>query len=301
MSDPLCILRRDDALFGEHRRVRLAGGNVLPVKVTVEVDRGVDVRHDRVGTRTEPAAPHFVAHDTSTEIQSLMTEPFDPSMRKIGRLRLVSAAAAAAVLVVLAGVYGIEHLRSNPGDAACQAAVNTAKKLAPLVHGEVAALALAQTPFRVPDLAFKDANGQDRTLADWRGRTVLLNLWATWCVPCRREMPALDAVQTMLGGPDFDVVAVNIDTRDPQKPLAFLKEIGVTHLTYYSDAQRQNFRGLEGGRQSVRHADHRHRRPLRLRDRRHGRPGRMGKRRWRQAHWRGDRSVTRLASIAGGG
>jgi thiol-disulfide isomerase/thioredoxin len=174
-----------------------------------------------------------------------MTKPSEPSLRKIGRLRLVSAAAAAGVLVVLAGVYGIEHPRSNPGDAACQAAVNTAKKLAPLVHGEVAALALAQTPFHLPDLAFKDAEGHDRTLADWRGRTVLLNLWATWCVPCRREMPALDALQTMLGGPGFDVVAVNIDTRDPAKPLAFLKEIGVTHLTYYADASAKIFEDLK--------------------------------------------------------
>jgi thiol-disulfide isomerase/thioredoxin len=174
-----------------------------------------------------------------------MTEPFDPSLRKIGRLRLVSAAAAAGILVVLAGVYGIEHLRSNPADAACQAAVNTAKKLAPLVHGEVAALALAQTPFHVPDLAFKDAQGHDRTLADWRGRTVLLNLWATWCVPCRREMPALDALQTMLGGPDFEVVAVNIDTRDPAKPLAFLKDVGVTHLAYYSDDSAKIFEDLK--------------------------------------------------------
>jgi thiol-disulfide isomerase/thioredoxin len=174
-----------------------------------------------------------------------MTEPFDPSLRKIGRLRLVSAAAAVGVLVVLAGVYGIEHLRSNPADAACQAAVNTAKKLAPLVHGEVAALALPTTPFRVPDLAFKDARGADKTLADWRGRTVLLNLWATWCVPCRREMPALDALQTMLGGPDFEVVAVNIDTRDPAKPLAFLKEVGVTHLAYYSDESAKIFEDLK--------------------------------------------------------
>jgi thiol-disulfide isomerase/thioredoxin len=174
-----------------------------------------------------------------------MTKPSEPSLRKIGRLRLVSAAAAAGVLAVVAGVYGIEHPRSNPGDAACQAAVNTAKKLAQLVHGEVAALALAQTPFHLPDLAFKDAEGHDRTLADWRGRTVLLNLWATWCVPCRREMPALDALQTMLGGQGFDVVAVNIDTRDPAKPLAFLKEIGVTHLTYYADASAKIFEDLK--------------------------------------------------------
>src|SRR5271170_200676 len=143
-----------------------------------------------------------------------MTEENVPSLRKIGRLRLVSAAAAMGILVVLAGVYGIAHMRGNPADAACRAAVNTARRIAPLVHGEVAALAVAQTPFRVPDLAFKDAAGHDRTLADWRGRTVLLNLWATWCIPCRKEMPALDALQGTLGGGRFEVVAVNIDTRD---------------------------------------------------------------------------------------
>src|SRR5271168_1301551 len=174
-----------------------------------------------------------------------MTEQLTPSLRKIGRLRLVSAAAAIGILVVLAGVYGIARLRSNPADAACQAAVNAASRIAPLVRGEVAALAVARTPFRVPDLAFKDAAGRDRTLADWRGRTVLLNLWATWCVPCRREMPALDALQAKLGGPDFEVVAVDIDTRDPQKPLAFLKEIGVSRLAYYSDQSAHVFEDLK--------------------------------------------------------
>jgi thiol-disulfide isomerase/thioredoxin len=176
-----------------------------------------------------------------------MTEPSAPPspLRKIGRLRLVSAAAAVGILIVLAGVYGIEHLRGNPADAACQPAVNIAKRIAPLVHGEVAALAVAQTPFRVPDLTFKDAKGADKTLNDWRGRTVLLNLWATWCVPCRREMPALDALQAKLGGPDFEVVAVNIDTRNPEKPLAFLKDVGVTHLAYYSDESAHVFEDLK--------------------------------------------------------
>jgi thiol-disulfide isomerase/thioredoxin len=104
---------------------------------------------------------------------------------------------------------------------------------------------VAQTPFHVPDLAFKDAEGHDKTLADWHGRTVLLNLWATWCVPCRREMPALDALEQKLGGPDFEVVAVNIDTRDPQKPLNFLKEIGVSHLAYYADQSARVFEDLK--------------------------------------------------------
>jgi thiol-disulfide isomerase/thioredoxin len=172
-------------------------------------------------------------------------EPSVPLLQKIGRWRLVSAAAALAILIVLAGIYGIAHRPSNPADAACTGAVNTAKRIAPLVRGEVAALALAQTPFRVPDLAFKDAKGRDLRLADWRGRTVLLNLWATWCVPCRREMPALDALQALLGGADFEVVAVNIDTRDPQKPLAFLKEVAIAHLAYYSDQSARAFEELK--------------------------------------------------------
>jgi thiol-disulfide isomerase/thioredoxin len=174
-----------------------------------------------------------------------MAEPPAPPHHKIGRLRLVSVAATAGILVVLGAVYGIEHLRSNPGDAACQPAVNAASKLAPLIHGEVAALAAARTPFRVPDLAFKDAQARDRTLAEWRGRSVLLNLWATWCVPCRREMPALDALQAKLGGPNFEVVAVNIDTRNPEKPLAFLKDVGIGHLAYYTDPSARVFEDLK--------------------------------------------------------
>jgi thiol-disulfide isomerase/thioredoxin len=74
---------------------------------------------------------------------------------------------------------------------------------------------------------------------------VLLNLWATWCVPCRKEMPALDALQRRLGGPGFEVVAVNIDTRDPDKPKAFLKEVGVDQLAYYADPDAKTFQDLK--------------------------------------------------------
>jgi thiol-disulfide isomerase/thioredoxin len=171
----------------------------------------------------------------------LPTRPHD----KAGRRRVVSIAVLCATLAVLAGVYGIARHRSNPADAACAPAVHTASQIAPLVHGEVAALAVAQTPFLVPNLTFKDAQGHDKALADWRGRTVLLNLWATWCVPCRREMPALDALEAKLGGPKFEVVAVNMDTRDPQKPLTFLKDVGISHLAYYSDQSAHVFEDLK--------------------------------------------------------
>jgi thiol-disulfide isomerase/thioredoxin len=174
-----------------------------------------------------------------------MSEQSVPPRHTLRRYQALSIATALTILAVLAGVYGMERLRSNPAAAGCAPAVKTASLIAPLARGEVAALAVAHAPFRVPDLAFKDAEGRERTLQDWRGRTVLLNLWATWCVPCRKEMPALDALQADLGGPNFEVVAINIDTRDAEKPLAFLKETGVKHLTYYSDQSAKVFQELK--------------------------------------------------------
>ena len=74
---------------------------------------------------------------------------------------------------------------------------------------------------------------------------MLVNLWATWCVPCRKEMPALDSLQTKLGGPNFEVVAVNIDTRDPEKPKNFLKDANLTRLGYFSDQKAKVFQDLK--------------------------------------------------------
>ena len=174
-----------------------------------------------------------------------MTDQSAPPRRAASRFRL-GAVAAVVILAVLAGIYGIGRLRSNPAAATgCESAMAAAARIAPLAHGEVAAFAVVQAPFRVPDLAFKDADGRERSLNDWRGRTVLLNLWATWCVPCRKEMPALDALEEKLGGENFTVVAVNIDTRDAQKPLAFLHDTGVEHLAYYSDQSAKVFQDLK--------------------------------------------------------
>jgi thiol-disulfide isomerase/thioredoxin len=170
--------------------------------------------------------------------------PLPPAAR---RLPVVIGTVLVGAVVGFAGVYGIGGLKRNAsGDPACRPAVELARKLAPLAHGEVAALTMASAPLRLPDLAFEDAQGQLKKLSDWRGRTVLLNLWATWCVPCRREMPALESLQTKLGGPDFEVVAVNIDTRDPQKPKNFLKEANLTRLGYFTDEKAKIFQDLKG-------------------------------------------------------
>jgi len=162
------------------------------------------------------------------------------------RLAVILAGGVAGVVVGLAGVYGIATLTRNAGaDAACKPALELARKVAPFAKGEVAAVNIAKGPLKVPDLAFQDAAGKPLTLENWRGRTVLLNLWATWCVPCRKEMPSLDALQAQLGGPDFEVVTVNIDTRDPEKPKTWLKEVGVSKLAYYADPAAKTFQDLK--------------------------------------------------------
>jgi thiol-disulfide isomerase/thioredoxin len=161
------------------------------------------------------------------------------------RLVLIAAAALAGALIGLCGVYGIDGLKRNAGDPGCGPAVAIARRLAPLARGEVAALAVAEHPLQVPDLAFRDAAGAERKLSDWRGRTVLVNLWATWCVPCRKEMPALDTLEGKLGGPRFEVVAVNIDTRESDKPHAWLEAVGVSRLTYYADPSAKVFQDLK--------------------------------------------------------
>ena len=70
-----------------------------------------------------------------------------------------------------------------------------------------------EAPKPIAAIQFENADGQPRSLADFRGKVVLLNIWATWCVPCRKEMPTLDRLQAKLGGADFEVVALSIDRR----------------------------------------------------------------------------------------
>ncbi len=170
-----------------------------------------------------------------------------PHPAAIRRMPFAIGAVLIGAAIGFAGVHGVGGLQRNAsGDPACRGAVELARKLAPLAHGEVAALTLATTPLRLPDLAFEDADGKRRKLSDWRGRTILVNLWATWCVPCRKEMPALESLQTRLGGPDFEVVAVNIDTRDPEKPKKFLKDANLTRLGYFNDQKAKVFQDLKG-------------------------------------------------------
>jgi len=104
-----------------------------------------------------------------------------------------------------------------------------------LNKGAMAPLVVRPKPVDLPDFTFAAGDGAEMSLKDFTGKIVLLNIWATWCVPCREEMPALDELEAKLGGRDFAVVAVNIDKGGPEKAAGFLKETGVAHLPLYTD------------------------------------------------------------------
>ncbi len=171
-----------------------------------------------------------------------MTEQ-TPGPRKRQPTSLIIAAALAAVLGAVV-LYGKGPGGGKDEAAACPGAAAAAARLAPLAHGEVAALNVDKNPKPAIDIAFQGPDGGKLMLAGFKGRNVLLNLWATWCAPCRSEMPALDRLQARFGGADFAVVAVNIDTSRLDRPKAFLTDAGVKSLTYYADPSADSFEAL---------------------------------------------------------
>ncbi len=172
------------------------------------------------------------------------TEPAPASDAAPRRVTRRAALAALAAVGIAAVVYGV-GAPSKGGAASCPAAAATTARLDPLIHGEVAAFGLAQPARAEPDIAFKTPDGAATSLAAFRGKALLVNLWATWCVPCRKEMPALDALQKAQGGPGFEVVAVNVDTARLDRPAAFLKENGITGLALYADPSADVLQALK--------------------------------------------------------
>src|SRR5262245_5037288 len=102
-------------------------------------------------------------------------------------------------------------------------------------QSELAAFVFRKEPEALPEIKFLDADGRERTLADWRGKTVLLNLWATWCLPCRKEMPALDRLQATLGSDQIQVVAISVDRTGLTGAKKFLEETKTPNLGVYAD------------------------------------------------------------------
>lgn len=94
---------------------------------------------------------------------------------------------------------------------------------------------LWESPRDIAEINFEDGTGSSLALSDFAGKLILLNIWATWCGPCREEMPTLDALQAELGGPDFEVVALSIDRKGIDVVNGFYQEVGIEHLAPYVD------------------------------------------------------------------
>jgi len=161
--------------------------------------------------------------------------------------RRFALAAIVGALAVLAAAAVLYETARPAGKAASNCPADSAKlaaRLAPLAKGELAALSVASEPRLAEQFAFERQDGGKLTLADFKGRAVLLNLWATWCVPCRAEMPALDRLQAAKGDQGFEVVAVNVDTARLERRAAFLDSIGVKALARYADPSGDVFETL---------------------------------------------------------
>ncbi len=176
--------------------------------------------------------------------------------RRVGLLALATLVGAAIGAFALYGMNGrsgnapaLQNSAASSVQQAvpagrCTAAVEQAATLAPILSGDMARMQLARAPRPLPPLAFTGPDDKALTLEDFRGRVVLINLWATWCAPCRHEMPSLDQLQAELGGKDFEVVAINLDARDMARPRAFLEEVEARRLSLYVDSQTQSFQAL---------------------------------------------------------
>lgn len=134
---------------------------------------------------------------------------------------------ALAAIVVAGVAYALDEHPNGPQVTASGARPGTL-------------LTLYTHPRSVPPLHFQNAAGQALTLDHFRGRVVLVNLWATWCTPCRKEMPTLDQLQARLGGRAFQVVAISQDRLGLPAVNQFYQTVGVQHLQRYTDVNGRN-------------------------------------------------------------
>ncbi|MEH3127679.1 thiol:disulfide interchange protein TlpA [Agrobacterium cavarae] len=170
---------------------------------------------------------------------------------RLPSVRLVAIAAIAGI-VCGGGVVLFRHIGSEGqvqgaavADAAlCEGAAKRIASIEPLLKGQIAAMSPTDKP-RVIPLSFKSADGTAMTQADLKGKTVVLNLWATWCVPCREEMPALNALEKEKGSDAFEVVTINIDNGEDEKPKAFMSEYKIDSLKLYRDSSMGVFNALK--------------------------------------------------------
>jgi thiol-disulfide isomerase/thioredoxin len=138
----------------------------------------------------------------------------------------LSALAGLGAVYVITSPYDNVALRENAKPATAKPDAHT---------GSMAAFVKHPAPEALPDITIQDAQGNDVKLSTFKGKTILLNLWATWCVPCREEMPALDRLQKDMGSDKFQVVALSLDRQGYAASRKFLDDLKATSVKLYAD------------------------------------------------------------------
>ncbi len=186
-------------------------------------------------------------------------QPDSPSPSRWSPRAISAATIVAAALAGFGAVYVMAGGADNGGGVPVRTAqvsggtaTGGAVKALPsgpgrneLSVGQMAAFVFKTAPEEIGEFPFLDAAGQSRSLKDWRGKVVLLNLWATWCSPCRKEMPSLDRLQAELGSDRFEVVAVSADRTGVEGARKFFEQIKVEKLAVYADPTVRIHSGLK--------------------------------------------------------
>lgn len=171
-----------------------------------------------------------------------MTEPARVPLSRRTRASLAALGLLVAVSAAFV-LYGRVGGRGNAAPDFCAESAVLSERGASLYRGDIAAMRAVNPPRPMPAFAFASPEGS-KTLADFKGRIVLFNLWATWCVPCREEMPALDRLEAERGSQNFTVLALNMDTRNTERVPQWLDDNNIKKLARYTDAEGKAFQAL---------------------------------------------------------
>jgi len=163
------------------------------------------------------------------------------------RFSLVGAALAAAALG-FAAVYvtqgGPDNEKGAEKSVVAKAALDKPTAAGGGGGDSLVAFVRKSPPVELANVTFSDEAGAAKTLSDFKGKVVLLNLWATWCLPCRHEMPSLDRLQKELGSDQFEVVALSLDRAGKDAARKFFDEIEIANLKLYIDPTMKAGNGL---------------------------------------------------------